>query len=176
MGKESACNTEDTGDVGLIPGSVKSAGEGNGYPLQYSCLENSVDRALSLEGCSPWGRKESRQCGGHRLGVFYPAALPHELVASGTGGWSCGHGGWPGVHPICGCALTLWPGAVVANPEPHPWLEEGPPHFSDLLSLILHARRLTCVCCAQSHPTLCDPRHCSLPGSSVHGVFQARIL
>ena len=59
MGKESTCNTEDTGDVRLIPGSVKSAGEGNGYPLQYSCLENSVDRALSLEGCSPWGRKES---------------------------------------------------------------------------------------------------------------------
>ena len=59
MGKESACNTEDTGDVGLIPGSVKSAGEGNGYPLQYSCQENSVDRALSLEGYSPWGRKES---------------------------------------------------------------------------------------------------------------------
>ena len=59
MGKESACNTEDTGDVDLIPGLVKSAGEGNGYPLQYSCLENSVDRALSLEGYSPWGRKES---------------------------------------------------------------------------------------------------------------------
>ena len=44
MGKESTCNTEDTGDVRLIPGSVKSAGEGNGYPLQYSCLENSMDR------------------------------------------------------------------------------------------------------------------------------------
>ena len=40
-GKESACNT---GDPGLIPGSGRSPGEGNGYPLQYSCLENSVDR------------------------------------------------------------------------------------------------------------------------------------
>ena len=36
-GKESACNA---GDVGLITGSGRSAGEGNGYPLQYSCLEN----------------------------------------------------------------------------------------------------------------------------------------
>ena len=36
-----------------------------------------------------------------------------------------------------------------------------------------------CVCahaCAQSCPALCDPMDCSLPGSSVHGIFQARIL
>ena len=35
-GKESACNA---GDLGLIPGLVRSPGEGNGYPLQYSGLE-----------------------------------------------------------------------------------------------------------------------------------------
>ena len=40
-GKESACNA---GDPGLILGLRRSPGEGNGYPLQYSCLENSVDR------------------------------------------------------------------------------------------------------------------------------------
>ena len=40
-GKESACNE---GDSGLILGSGRSPGEGNGYPLQYSCLENSMDR------------------------------------------------------------------------------------------------------------------------------------
>ena len=39
--KKSACNA---GDSGLIPGSGRSPGEGNGYPLQYSCLENSMDR------------------------------------------------------------------------------------------------------------------------------------
>ena len=32
------------GDAGLIPRSGRSPGEGNGYPLQYSCLENSMDR------------------------------------------------------------------------------------------------------------------------------------
>ena len=32
------------GDVGSIPGSGRSLGGGNGYPLEYSCLENSVDR------------------------------------------------------------------------------------------------------------------------------------
>ena len=40
-GKESACNA---GDLGLIPGPGRSPGGGNGYPLQYSCLENSMDR------------------------------------------------------------------------------------------------------------------------------------
>ena len=39
-GKESTCNA---GDLGLIPGLGRSPGEGNGNPLQYSCLENSVD-------------------------------------------------------------------------------------------------------------------------------------
>ena len=40
-GKESACNT---GDLGLIPGLGISPGKGKGYPLQYSCLENPMDR------------------------------------------------------------------------------------------------------------------------------------
>ena len=42
--KESACNVGDTGDVGLISGSGRSPGEVNGNPLQYSCLENPMDR------------------------------------------------------------------------------------------------------------------------------------
>ena len=40
-GKESACNA---GDPSWIPGSGRSPGEGNGNPLYYSCLENSMDR------------------------------------------------------------------------------------------------------------------------------------
>ena len=44
MGKESACNAGDIGDVGLIPGLGRAPGEGNGNPLQYSCLENPMDR------------------------------------------------------------------------------------------------------------------------------------
>ena len=39
-GKASACNT---GDLGSIPGLGRSPGEGNGNPLQYSCLENPMD-------------------------------------------------------------------------------------------------------------------------------------
>jgi len=40
-GKVPACNM---GDQGLIPGSGRSSGEGNGNPLQYPCLENPMDR------------------------------------------------------------------------------------------------------------------------------------
>ena len=39
--KESTCNG---GDPGVIPGPGSPLGEENGYPLQYSCLENSIDR------------------------------------------------------------------------------------------------------------------------------------
>ena len=41
--EDSACNA---GDLGLIPGSWRSPGERNGHPLQYSCLENPLDRGV----------------------------------------------------------------------------------------------------------------------------------
>ena len=41
--KESACNA---GDLGLIPGSGRSPGDRNGYPLQYSSLKNSMHRGV----------------------------------------------------------------------------------------------------------------------------------
>ena len=43
-GKESACNAGTTGDAGSIPGLERSPGGGSGNPLQYSCLENLMDR------------------------------------------------------------------------------------------------------------------------------------
>ena len=53
VGKEPTCNV---GDLGLVPGLGRSPGEGKGYPLQYSGLENSMD-------CSPWSHKESDMTG-----------------------------------------------------------------------------------------------------------------
>ena len=44
VGEESTCNAGDMGDLGSIPGSGRSPGEGNGNPLQYSCLGNPMDR------------------------------------------------------------------------------------------------------------------------------------
>ena len=51
-------NPPSEGDPGLIPGSGRSPGEGNGYPLQYACLENPMDRG-AWWATSPRGRKES---------------------------------------------------------------------------------------------------------------------
>ena len=50
MGKESACNAGDAGDMGLIPGLGRSPGGGHGNPLQYSCLGNPMDRGA-------WGQQ-----------------------------------------------------------------------------------------------------------------------
>ena len=44
MVKNLAASAGDGRDAGSVPGSGRSPGEGNGYPLQYSCLENSLDR------------------------------------------------------------------------------------------------------------------------------------
>ena len=55
-GKESASNV---GDPGLITGSGRSPGEGNGNPLQYSCLENSMERGA-------W--RATQSMGSHRVG------------------------------------------------------------------------------------------------------------
>ena len=54
-GKGSACSA---GDLGLIPGLGRSPGEGNGYPLQYSGLENSMDRIVHGVTNSRLGAKE----------------------------------------------------------------------------------------------------------------------
>ena len=57
-GSEGKASAYNTGDLGSIPGLGRSPGEGNGNPLQYSCLEKSHGQR-SLVDYSPWGHKES---------------------------------------------------------------------------------------------------------------------
>ena len=47
--KNPPANAGDLRDMGLIPGSERSPGGGNSYPLQYSCLENPMDREASVD-------------------------------------------------------------------------------------------------------------------------------
>ena len=56
MVKNPPANAGDIGDTSSITGSGRCPGGGNGNPLQYSCLENPMDRGL--EGYSPWDHKE----------------------------------------------------------------------------------------------------------------------
>ena len=58
-GKEPACNV---GDLGSIPGWERSPGEGNGYPLQYSYLENSMDRGAWWATVHGVAKSQTRRC------------------------------------------------------------------------------------------------------------------
>ena len=62
MVKNLPTNTGDLRDAGSVPGWGGPPGEGNGYPLQYSCVENPHGQR-SLAGYSPWGGKESDMTG-----------------------------------------------------------------------------------------------------------------
>ena len=73
-GKESTCNA---GDPGSIPGSERPPGEDDGYPLQYSYLENSMEQR-SLAGCSPQGRKELDMA--EQLIISFWASLVAHMV------------------------------------------------------------------------------------------------
>ena len=76
MAEKLSANAGDAGDLCSVPGSGRSPGEGNGDPLQYSCLASPVERGLA--GYSSWGHKESgmtyrlkttklQKCQGHKI-------------------------------------------------------------------------------------------------------------
>ena len=57
-GSDGKASVYSVGDLGSIPGSGRFPGEGNGNPLQYSCLENPMDGVAWCRLLHPWGRKE----------------------------------------------------------------------------------------------------------------------
>ena len=63
-------STGDTGDVGSIPGSGRSPGRGNGNPLQYSCLENPINR----------GAWRATVLGGHKESDMTEPLSPHTWI------------------------------------------------------------------------------------------------
>ena len=67
MVKNPPANAGDAGDTGSIPGLGRSTGVGNGNPLQYSCLENSMDRgarwATVLEVVKSWTQLSTHTIG-----------------------------------------------------------------------------------------------------------------
>ena len=79
-GKEPACNA---GDLGSIPGSGRSPGEGHGNPLQYSSLDNPYGQR-SLAGYSPWGHTESDTTERLTLSLSnrlnFPKQIIHQII------------------------------------------------------------------------------------------------
>ena len=103
-GKDSAYNV---GDLGSMPGLGRSPGEGNGYPLQYSCLENPHGQR-SLAGYSPWGPKEwdstERLSTAHSISPMEPPA-GHLRTSSR----SCCHQAHPREERPAGCSRShMW--------------------------------------------------------------------
>ena len=132
--KESVCNA---GDLGYISGLIRSPGEGKGYPLQYSGLENSID--YTVHGITN-------------------SQIDWKTFTQSREKQPRNHLRWD-----------------QRTREVHQWWNLE--HI-----LILSATQPLNHCCrserevAQSCMTLWDPMDCSLPGSSIHGIFQTRIL
>ena len=134
--------------------------EGNGNPLQYSCLENPMDRGAwwaAVHGVSKSQTRLSDLTFTFHFHALEKAMATHSSVLA----WRI-----PGMEEAWGAAVY-----GVAQSQ------------TGLKRLSSSSRQLLCglcvLCCAkslQSCLTLCDPMECSPPGSSVHGVLQARIL
>ena len=78
-GKESACIVED---LDSIPGLERFPGEGNDYPLQYSCLENSMERGTWQ---ATWGCKETQLSDSHfqrKRGELYTVYHSQDMEAT----------------------------------------------------------------------------------------------
>ena len=74
----------DARDAGLIPGFGRSPGVGDGSPLQYSCLENSMDTGRSLAGYSSWNPKELDMTKHAHMQTFISHCLPISTIEIGT--------------------------------------------------------------------------------------------
>ena len=64
----------NVGNLGSVPGWGRSPGEGNGYLLQYSCLENPMDGGQPC-GYSPWGRTELTQLSTHGACIYWASRV-----------------------------------------------------------------------------------------------------
>ena len=126
-GKEPVCHA---GDLGSISGSGRFPREGNGYPLQYSRLENPIDRRATVHGIA------NSQTWLSRLTLsLFSSFFPTRLL-------------------LYFYLVPKWA-----------W------HFNIVTPIVQFSsvQSLSCV-------RLCNPVDCSLSGSSVHGILQARLL
>ena len=145
-GSDGKGSTCNAGDLASIPGLGRSPGGGHGNPLQYSCLENPHGQK-SLSGYSPWRHKRVR----------------HNCCC------------------CCCCVASVVSDSVQPRRRqptrlPRPWDSPGKNTGVGCHFLLQCMKVKSESEVAQSCPTPSNPMDCSLPGSSVHGIFQARVL
>ena len=102
--KASAC---DAGDLGLIPGSGQSPGEGHDNPLQYSCLENSTDRGAWLAIVYRVTKSQTRLSDHHFHFHMHARVLSHFSSVHLFDPLDCSLSG-SSVHEILQARLLMW--------------------------------------------------------------------
>ena len=142
------------GDTGSIPGLGRAPGEGNGNPLQYSCLENPMDR--SLRGSSLWGRKESdtaKQLNNNKIQHSQKQTKKHPV--SGLLRPESHPGFLHGVRP----SHTVFPRFKRAFLEPQPWQLREPesPLLAETESVRNSGELRFCPRCFRSGATFLIP-------------------
>ena len=187
----SACNARD---LASIPGSGRFPGEGKGGNPTWLVLPGKCHGQRSLVGYSPWGRKESDMT--EQLHFHFPYEIMGKGnclplgVASGPNWVPCQilHDTRPSTcAPKPNTGFSNWPllGREVVSPSVRNWGWVGMigaaaaaakslqscPTLCDPIDVKVKSEREV----AQSCPTVRDPMDCSLPGSPVHGIFQARV-
>ena len=149
------CEALDTTERLHFHFSLSYIGEGNGNPLQCSCLENPKD------GGAWWAAVS---------GVAQSPSRLKRLSSSSSSSLSFLQGNLPnpGIEPR---SPALQVDSLPAEPQGKPKNTGVGCHFLLQCIKVKSEREVAQVC-----PTPSDPMDCSPPGSSVHGIFQARVL
>ena len=130
-------------------------GEGNGNPLQYSCLENPIDGGAWWAAVHGVTRSQTQLSNFTFTSHFH--ALEKEMAThSSILAWRI-----PGTEEPSGLS------SMGSHRVWHDWSDLAVLNWTCLLAV---------AASLQSCLTLSDPMDCSLTGSSVHGIFQARVL
>ena len=147
----------------MIPGSGRTPGEGNGNLLHYSSLGNPMDRGAwwaTVHGVAKSRTRPSNETtttnnGDNHLCKLSPAAAAAKSLQS--------------------CPTLCDPIDRQPSRFRRPWDSPGKNTGVGCHFLLQCMKVKSESEVAQSCPTLRDPMDCSLPGSSIHGIFQARV-
>ena len=147
MIKNLPANAGDVRGSGSIPGLGRHPVEENGNSLQDACLENPIDRGAW------WAKSMGSQKFGHDWRDLASTTHTHSVVSD-----------------------SVRPKRQQPTRPPRPWDSPGKNTGVGCHFLLQCMKVKSESEVAQSCPALSDPMDCSLPGSSAHGIFQARVL
>ena len=187
MLKNRPANPGDLRDTGLIPGSGSSPRGGHGNLLQYSCLENTLDRgalrAVVHSVAESWAQLKQLNTHAYKTLLLAINQVTNHNTYSLMCICSC-----ESIFFLSNCLLLLLLLSCFSRVRlcatPETAAHEAPPSWDSpgkntgvgchFLLQCMKVKSESEV--AQSCLTLSDPMDCSLPGSSIYGIFQARVL